>query len=186
MKRKVACLLADGFEDSELKAPQDALQKAGFEVDIVGFKLGQRLVGKANKEAAKVTCGVDDASVANYAALLIPGGASPAKLCEDARFVSFVKEFAESKKPIAAICHGPQLLIRAGVVKGRTLTAYRDVQAALQKSGATVRDEAVVADGNFITSRTPADLTAFCEAIVAQFEVNADQSWMARGETHPQ
>ncbi len=186
MKHRIVCLLADGFEDSEYTVPVERLRAAGYAVDVVGLRKGQALQGKAGQATAAVTCAIDEASAANYMGMLIPGGKSPAALGEDPRVVSFVKAFAGSKKPIAAICHGPQLLVRAGVVKGRTLTAYRGVHAELQEAGATVRDEAMVADGNFITSRTPADLEPFCTAMLTQFDVNADQSWMARGDVHAQ
>jgi protease I len=186
MKRKVVCLLAAGFEDSEFKMPTDQLRKAGFEVEVVGAKAGETLQGKAHRESIKVDVGIDDASGANYMGMLIPGGSSPAELRKDPRFVKFVQEFNTSKKPIAAICHGPQLLISAGVVKGRKMTGYKTVQEELKKHGATVSDDALVADGNFITSRTPEDLPQFCNAVVTQFDVNADQSWMARGDVHTQ
>ncbi len=186
MKRKVICLLADGFEDSEYTQPVEALHQAGFEVEVVSLRAPQTLTGKTSQQKVEATLAIADASGSNYMGMLIPGGKSPAALAKDARLVAFVKEFSGSKKPIAAICHGPQLLIHAGVVKGRQLTAYKAVQEELSQAGAKVRDEAVVADGNFITSRTPADLNAFCNAMVTQFKVNAQQSWMARGDVHPQ
>ncbi len=183
-QRRIACLVADGFEDSEFAVPVKALQKAGFEVDVVGASAGQRLHGKANKEETTTTLSIDDCSVVNYIGLLIPGGKSPTTLRQDERFVKFVAEFGSSGKPIAAICHGPQLLIAADLVKDRKMTGYKTVQEELRAAGAKVVDEAVVSDGTTITSRTPDDLPKFVEAILTQFGTNAGQSWMARGDIH--
>lgn len=186
MKRRVACVLANGFEDSEFKQPVDSLTKAGFQVDIIAARKGEKLVGKAGKVEIQSTTSIDDADVSSYLALLIPGGKSPATLCEDQKFVGFVKQFIDGQKPIAAICHGPQLLMAAGSVKGRTMTGYEKIQGDLKSAGARVKDEALVTDGPWITSRQPSDLPQFCAAIVEQFSVNANQSWAARGDVHPE
>ena len=183
-QRRIACLVADGFEDSEFAVPTQALRDAGYEVDIVGIKMGQQLHGKANKETATTNLGIDDCSVVNYLGVLIPGGTSPTTLCKDKRFVAFVHEFGESGKPIAAICHGPQLLIAADLVRGRKVTGYKTVQSELREAGAKVVDEAVASDGTMITSRTPEDIPKFVDAMLAQFGTNAGQSWMARGDVH--
>ena len=181
-QRRIACLLAEGFEDSEFAVPTKALRDAGFEVDIVGVNAGQQLQGKAHKESTTTTRGIADCSVVDYLGVLVPGGKSPTALCQDKRFVDFMREFGSSGKPIAAICHGPQLLIAAGLVKGRKMTAYKTVQQELSDAGAKVVDEAVASDGTMITSRTPEDIPKFVEAILAQFKTNASQSWMARGD----
>ena len=183
-QRRIACLVADEFEDSEFAVPVKALRKAGFEVDIVGTSANQQLSGKAKKEKTTTTLGIDDCSVVNFIGLLIPGGKSPTTLSQDKRFVQFVREFGASGKPIAAICHGPQLLIAADLVKGRKMTGYKSVQQELRDAGAKVVDEAVASDGTTITSRTPDDIPKFVEAILAQFSANAAQSWMARGDIH--
>jgi protease I len=99
--------------------------------------------------------------------LVIPGGQSPDHLRADPRFVQFVKRFDATGRPLAAVCHGPQLLITAGLVRGRTLTAWKTIQEDLRQIGATVKDEPVVTDGNWITSRQPSDLEAFSQAILA-------------------
>lgn len=162
---KVALILADGFEDSEFRIPYDRLKKEGFQVDIIGTKAGQELCGKAGREKVRVEKGIE-VSPDEYQALLIPGGYSPDHLRADERFVGFAKAFERKRKPIAAVCHGPQLLMTAGLVKGRTLTAWKTVQGDLKLAGANVKDEPVVIDGNWITSRKPEDLEQFAEAIV--------------------
>ena len=184
-QKRIACLLAQDFQDEELTAPLAALKKQDFMVDIVGARAGDRLEGKHRRARANVDVAIDDASVVRYLGVIIPGGQSPTQLAQDPRFCRFVREFNSSGKPIAAICHGPQLLIAAGLCKDRTLTAAADIKEDVQRAGARFEDRALVSDGNWITSRTPADLQAFCEAIVAQFESNANQSWMARGDVHP-
>jgi protease I len=118
----------------------------------------------------KVDRTVSAASVDDYDALLLPGGTvNPDKLRMDESAVSFVREFADSGKPIAAICHGPWTLLEADVVSGRTLTSYPSLRTDLKNGGANVVDEEVVVDGNLTSSRSPEDLPAFCSAIVEQF-----------------
>jgi protease I len=163
---KVACLLAPDFEDSELKIPYDRLRAAGYGVDVIGTEAGKQLEGKKGKETILTDKTIDEAQPADYQALLIPGGYSPDQLRADERFLKFVREFDAQKKPVFAVCHGPQLLMTAGLVKGRTLTAWRTVQGDLKAAGATVKDLPVVVDGNWVTSRQPEDLDAFSEAIL--------------------
>jgi protease I len=110
---------------------------------------------------------IDEAKVGDYDLLFLPGGHSPDNLRADKRFVDFVRDFEQTGKPIAAVCHGPQLLAAAHLVKGRTLTAWKTVQDDLRQMGANVKDEAVVVDRNWITSRQPADLDQFSNAILA-------------------
>ena len=166
MARKVAVLLGEGFEDSEFKVPYDRLKAEGFEVDVIGRETGEELRGKRGKVTTKATSSIADARPLNYDALVLPGGYSPDKLRADERFVRFVKDFDATKKPLAAVCHGPQLLITAGLVKGRTLTAWSTIQEDLRQIGARVKDEPVVKDGNWITSRKPDDLQQFSDALI--------------------
>jgi protease I len=163
---KVACLLAAGFEDSEFRVPHDRLLQAGYAVEIIGAKPGEKLRGDKGKETATTDLGIDDAEPDDYAALLIPGGYSPDELRADERFVEFVKDFDATKRPLAAVCHGPQLLLTAELTRGRTLTAWPTVQGDLRQAGAKVRDEEVVVDGNWITSRKPDDLEAFSDRLI--------------------
>jgi protease I len=152
----VVCLLGHGFEDSEFRVPYDRLRAAGIRVDVVGTKPGEELKGYRGKEKVRAERGIDDVRPDEYAAPFIPGGYSPDHLRADGRFVAFVKAFEATGHPIAAVCHGPQLLMSAELVRGRTLTAWRTIQGDLRQMGATVRDEPVVVDRNWITSRQPA------------------------------
>jgi protease I len=166
-QKKIACLLGDGFEDSEFQIPYQRFMAAGVEVEVVGPEEGKELTGNRGKITARADRSIDEAEPGDYDALFIPGGESPEHLRIDPRFVGFVEEFDHSGRLIAAVCHGPQLLISAGLVKGRTLTAYATVQEDLRKIGATVKDEPVVVDRNWITSRHPEDLEAFSQAVLA-------------------
>ncbi len=166
MAKKIAILLGQGFEDSEFKVPYDRLNAEGFAVDIIGREVGEELEGDKHKVRVRTTRSIADVRPEDYDALVLPGGYSPDKLRADERFVRFVKEFDASKKPLAAVCHGPQLLITAGLVKGRTLTAWKTIQEDLRQIGANVKDEPVVRDGNWITSRKPDDLQQFSDAVL--------------------
>jgi protease I len=162
--------LGQGFEDSEFRVPYDRLRSNGVHVDIVGTHAGEELKGYRGKERVRADLGIDDARPETYDALLIPGGQSPDHLRADERFVSFVKRFDATGRPVAAVCHGPQLLITAELVRGRTLTAWKTIQGDLRQIGATVLDEPVVTDGNWITSRQPSDLEAFSDALLGSLE----------------
>jgi protease I len=142
------------------------LRTAGIRIDIIGAKAGQTIGGKRGKVKASNVRGVDDVHVEDYDALFIPGGYSPDELRADRRFIELVREFDSRGKLIAAVCHGPQLLLSADLVRGRTLTAWPTVQTDLVHAGANVIDQEVVIDGNWITSRKPDDLEAFSQAIL--------------------
>jgi protease I len=167
---KIALVLGQGFEDSEFRIPYDRLKKEGYQVDIIGLKAGEELKGYKGKEKVKAEKGIDQVKPEDYDALVIPGGQSPDHLRVDKRMVEFVKAFDRTGKLIAAVCHGPQLLAAAHLVKGRTLTAWQTIQDDLQQMGANVKDEPVVKDRNWITSRKPEDLEAFSSAIVEHLE----------------
>jgi protease I len=158
-------VLAAGFEDSEFRKPYDAFRDAGHDVTIIGKKKGDKLEGKNGKEKTQADLGIDEAHAEDYHALFIPGGHSPDRLRADPRFVTFVKAFAD--RPILAICHGPQLLISAGMTKGKKMTAWRTVQVDLGYTGANVVDEPVVVEGNLVTSRQPDDIPKFIERSLA-------------------
>src|SRR5689334_1634101 len=132
---RVALLLGQGFEDSEFRVPYDRLREAGHTVEIIGAKGGEELTGHKGKEKVRADASIDDVQPNAYDALFIPGGQSPAHLRDDRRFVEFVKQFDATRRPVAAICHGPQLLITAGLVRGRKLTAWRTVQEELRSNG---------------------------------------------------
>lgn len=162
--KKVAILATDGFEQSELVEPRKALDEAGAQTHIVSLKSGvirgwseQRWGDDFTVDALVSKVSADD-----YDALLLPGGVmNPDKLRTDEKAVSFVKAFFDAGKPVAAICHGPQLLIEADVVAGRRLTSYPSLQTDLKNAGATWIDEEVVTDNGLVTSRKPDDIPAF-------------------------
>ena len=167
-KGKIACLLANDFEDSEFQIPCDWLSAAGYAVEIIGAKAGEVLTGEKGRTTAVVDLGIDEADVDEYEGMLIPGGYSPDKLRADERFVEFVRAFDATGRPLAAVCHGPQLLLTAELQSGRTLTAWTTVQGDLRQAGAHVVDRDVVVDDNWITSRKPDDLEAFTSKFVEE------------------
>jgi protease I len=169
---RIAILAADGVEKVELEQPREALQQAGAQVQVLSLNAGEIQARNHDLEPAgsfSVDRKVSDASVADFNGLVLPGGTvNPDKLRLDDSAVSFVRDFVVSGKPVAAICHGPWTLVEAGVAAGRTLTSYPSIRTDLRNAGAHVVDEEVVVDGNVITSRSPSDLPAFCEALVKQ------------------
>jgi protease I len=171
--KKIAFLAADGVEKVELEKPRAALLQAGAEVEVLSLKSGEIQARNHDLEPAgtfAVDRAVSDAAVDDYDGLVLPGGTvNPDKLRLDDSAVSFVRDFVESKKPVAAICHGPWTLVEAGVAAGRKLTSYPSIRTDLRNAGANVVDEEVVVDGNLITSRSPSDLPAFCSTIIKQF-----------------
>ena len=175
-KGKIACLLAAGFEDSEFKVPADRLKEAGYEVLVIGLKKGEELKGYKGKVTVKAEASIDDVKAEDFQGLLIPGGHSPDQLRIDDRMVDFVRKFDATHRPLAAVCHGPQLLITAGLVKGRTLTAWPTIRVDLGYAGANVVDKEVVVDDNWITSRKPEDLEAFSKKFVEELGEESDRA----------
>lgn len=163
---KVAFLLANAFEDSEMKVPYDEVNKAGHETDIIGLQQGETLKGKNGEAVYTADKTISEVNPADYDAVVIPGGSSPENLRLDPDILNFVKEMNSSKKPIAAICHGPQILASADLLKGRTITSYPPLQDDMVNAGAEFKDEEVVVDGNYITSRTPKDEPAFVRELL--------------------
>lgn len=161
---RIACLLDNDFEDSEFRKPYDAFKAAGHEVVIIGLRPDAKLTGMHGKEVVRADRGIADVKPDEFDALFLPGGYSPDHLRADQRMVAFTKAFFDRERPVFAVCHGPQLLLTAGVVKGRTMTAWKTVQVDLKAAGANVVDKEVVVDGNLVTSRQPDDLEAFCKA----------------------
>lgn len=162
----VAMLVGDGFEDSEFQVPFQTLRDAGDEVVVLGREAGALIHGKTQNSAVEIDRAVADADPDEFDALVIPGGHGPDNLRIDAKAVEFTRRFVQSGKPVAAICHGPQLLIEAGVVKGQILTSWPSVRTDLENAGARWVDEPLVEDDNLITSRKPDDLDDFCEALL--------------------
>jgi protease I len=170
--KKVAILVADGFEQVELTEPRKALEEAGAGTDLVSPEKGQVKAFQHDKPGDSFTVDValDAATPDDYDALLLPGGvANPDKLRIDQRAVQFVKSFVDAGKPIAAICHGPWTLIEAGAVRGRTMTSWPSLQTDLRNAGANWVDQQVVTDRGLVTSRKPDDIPAFNRSMIEEF-----------------
>ncbi len=175
--RRIAILAADGVERVELERPRQALDAAGARTDVLSITDGE-IQARENDLREAGTFAVDQlvgaASVSDYDALLLPGGTvNPDKLRMDPDAVRFVREFVQSGKPVASICHGPWNFVEADVARGRRLTSWPSIRTDLRNAGADVVDEEVVTDGNITTSRSPDDLPAFCERIVQEFAGSA-------------
>lgn len=169
--KKVAILATNGFEESELKSPKEAMEKAGFHVDIVSPESGS-IKGWADgnwSNSYSVDKTLDQVSASDYNALMLPGGViNPDKLRRNDDALVFVRDFFKQEKPVAAICHAPQVLISADVVKGRKLTSFNSIKDDLINAGANWVDEEVVVDQGFVTSRNPEDLPAFNDKLIEE------------------
>jgi deglycase len=170
--KKVAILAADMFERVELEEPRKALEEAGADTEIVSIHDGE-IQGFDHFDPAKkikVDKTVEEVSVDDYDALLIPGGVgNPDQLRGDENAVAFVRDFAASMKPMAVICHGPWMLVESGVARGRKLTSWPTLQTDIRNAGGTWVDEEVVVDDGIITSRKPDDIPAFNEKMIEEF-----------------
>jgi protease I len=162
MKRALI-ISGEGFEDTELLVPYYRLLEAGLKVDVASPM--EKFKGKHGYEVIS-TASLDDVKEGDYDILVLPGGKAPAKLREDSRVIDIAKAFMEARKPVAAICHGAQVLVTAGVLQGRTATCYHSVREEVENAGGHYRDEEVVVDGNLVTSRQPGDLPAFMREIM--------------------
>lgn len=162
--KKIAILTEEGFEQVELTSPKEALKAAGAIVHIISPKSGSIKAWDKDKWGIEVDVDkqLDDVSPDDYDALILPGGVlNPDKLRQNKSAIAFVSAFLDEGKPVAAICHGPQMLIETGLISGRTLTSFPSLQTDLKNAGAHWVDEEVVVDNGLVTSRTPADLPAF-------------------------
>lgn len=169
--KRVAILVADGFEQVELDQPRQALDQAGAKTEVVSPAKGHVKGGNHDKPAAgaKVDVPLGSAKADDYDALLLPGGVfNPDALRQEKKAVEFVRAFFDAGKPVAAICHGPQLLIEADVVRGRRLTSFPSVKTDLKNAGADWVDEEVVVDNGLVTSRKPADIPRFNEKMLEE------------------
>lgn len=156
---KALIISADNFEDSELLVPYYRLKEAGVEVTVVSLKHGA-ITGKQGYEVAMDKT-FDEVNPDDYAILFLPGGKAPAVVRKEPKALEIARSFFAGSKPVAAICHGPQILISAGLLKGRRATCYLSVADELKEAGALYEDREVVVDGNLVTSRQPPDLPAF-------------------------
>lgn len=169
--KKVAVLATDGFEQSELTEPVQALRNEGAEVHVVSPKAGQIQGMKHDEKGDKVRVDrtLAEAAEADYDALVLPGGvANPDNLRLERQAIAFIRRFVEDDKPIAAICHGPWTLIDAGGVAGRRMTSWPSLKNDLKNAGAHWVDEEVVVDNGLVTSRKPDDLPAFCAKMIEE------------------
>lgn len=169
---KVAILVADGFEQVELTKPQEALEEAGAQTQIVSPADGEVQGWNHHEKGDKFTVDVplDSARAQDYDALLLPGGVmNPDVLRTLPKAVEFVKSFFDASKPVAAICHGPWTLVEADVVRGRTITSWPSLKTDLRNAGAEWVDEEVVTDNGLVTSRKPDDIPAFNRKMIEEF-----------------
>lgn len=166
---KALILSADHFEDSELLVPYYRLKEEGIEVVVASLSRGT-ITGKHGYEVA-VDKTLNEVNPDDYAILILPGGAAPAVMREEPMALEITRNFFAGNKPVAAICHGPQILISAGLLKGRRATCYKLVADELKEAGALYEDREVVVDANLITSRQPADLPAFMREMMKQLRL---------------
>ena len=169
---RVAVLATDGFEQSELIEPRRALDQAGANTQVVSPKSGE-IRGWNHTDwgqSVKVDVALDGARADDYDALLLPGGVmNPDKLRMDPKAVAFVKSFFDAGKPVAAICHGPWMIVEADKARGRRMTSWPSIRTDLRNAGAEVVDQEAVVDGNVVTSRKPDDIPAFNREMIKLF-----------------
>jgi protease I len=173
MTKHIMILATDGFEQSELEKPKAQLEQAGYKTTVVSPESGsiKGWDGGDWGNSVAVDMALDDADASAFDALLLPGGQiNPDKLRMEDKAVQLVRDFHAAGKPIAAICHGPWLLVEADVVDGKTVTSWPSIRTDLANAGANVVDQEVAVDGNLITSRKPDDIPAFTDALIEALE----------------
>jgi len=164
----VAFLLADGYEDSEMDHPYQAVKRARHNAVIIGLKNGEQLKGKKGRSYYVAEMGIADANPLDFDAVIIPGGLAPERLRNDVNILQFVQKLHEQRKLIAAICHGPQVFVSADIIRGKKVTCYAGMQDEVKDAGAEYVDREVVVDHHLITSRMPEDEPAFIREILAR------------------
>ena len=169
--KKIAILATNGFEQSELEVPRDALKKAGATVQIVSLQAGE-IKGWDEKDwgrSVKVDKTLDEASANDYDAIVLPGGQiNPDLLRVEQKALKFIKDIFDAKKVVAAVCHAPWLLIDTGIAKGRKMTSFKSIKTDVINAGGKWEDSEVVVDQGVITSRNPGDLKAFSAKIIEE------------------
>jgi protease I len=164
--KRVALLVEDEYDHRELSGPLDALRHAGATVTIVGPVAGTEYRGKRGDGSVTADLSAGAARITDFDAIVIPGGHAPDKMRMRHAMVDLARDAMEAGKPVAAICHGPQLLISANTLRGRTLTCWPSIAIDVKNAGGLYVDKPVVEDGNLITSRKPDDVPMFCAAIL--------------------
>lgn len=168
-RKRVALLVEDDFEDRELTGPRDLLRAAGVDVVLVGPTAGQAYRGKRGEAIVTADLAAGAARIADFDAIVVPGGYAPDRMRLRHAMVDLVRDAVAAGKPVAAICHGPQLLISAKALRGRTVTCWPSIAIDVKNAGGLYVDRPVVEDGNLITSRKPDDVPAFANAILKAF-----------------
>jgi protease I len=166
---KALIISADKFEDTELLVPYYRLKEAAIDVEVASLSRGA-IKGKHGYEVV-VDKTLDDINPDDYGILILPGGAAPTLVRKEPKALDIARSFFARNKPVAAICHGPQILITAGLLKGRHATCYKSVVDELKEAGALYEDKDVVVDANLVTSRQPSDLPAFMREAMKQLEL---------------
>lgn len=182
---RIAFVADDMFEDSELRVPWDRLREAGHETVLVGRQRGKRITGKQGKETFTVEAAAKEVSADQFDAVVVPGGYSPDHLRTDIDVVRLVRNAFVAGKPVAAVCHGPWMLVEADALDGRTVTSWPSIKTDLINAGARWVDRPVVEDENLITSRNPDDLPAFSDAILRHLSRQADRAERTGAEPQP-
>lgn len=165
-RKRVALLVEEDFEDRELTGPRDLLRAAGVDVVIVGPAAGQAYRGKRGEATVTADLAAGAARIADFDGVIIPGGYAPDRMRLRHAMVDLVRDAVAAGKPVAAICHGPQLLISAKALRGRTVTCWPSIAIDVKNAGGLYVDRPVVEDGNLITSRKPDDVPAFANAML--------------------
>jgi len=164
--KRVAVLIEDEFEDREVTGPIEALRAAGATVVLVGPTEGNEYHGKRGEAVVTAGLAAGAARIRDFDALVIPGGHAPDKMRMRHAMVDFARDAMDAGKPVGSICHGPQLLISANALRGRTLTCWPSIAIDVKNAGGLYVDKPVVEDGNLITSRKPDDVPVFCDALI--------------------
>ena len=185
---RVLIVATDGFEEWELFGPKQILEQAGAEVKLASPRLEpiQATVHDDPGKTIRPDITVADARAEEFDALILPGGVrNPDQLRVDSKAIELIREFARQGKPVAAICHGPWLLVEADLLRGRKATAWRSIRTDLRNAGAEVVDEPVVVDGHIITSRKPDDVEPYTEAIIEAVQAATAESAMTSAAASP-